>query len=165
MRSHLYGAVARVGDGEGDGFPVCVEGDGFGEGGTRARCFGDGVVRGPGRLGAREARTVQGEVRVALSAADGVVNRDEFGAVGKGAFHLHFADHGGDAGQDVVCAEQLLAFVHEHGHRVSVADKFEELGRDEGYRFRVVETQAAGIAFLGEEPRVVEEEFVDFFGR
>jgi len=69
-----------------------------------------------------------------------------------------------DAGHDLAAAEEAAAEVHEFGDRAAVADEFEDLGGDEGDGFRVVEAEAAGEAFLGEEAGVVEEEFFDFVG-
>ncbi|OGX81501.1 hypothetical protein BEN49_03060 [Hymenobacter coccineus] len=118
--------------------------------------------RGGGR--ARQARAVEGQGGVAVVAADGVVHGHELGAVGEGALDLHFGHEVGHAGQHVGQAQQLLALVHEHSHSLAVADEFEQLGGDEGHGFRVVEAQAAGVALLGHEARLVQHQLVEVFG-
>jgi hypothetical protein len=119
-----------------------------------------------GEIGKREEGAVEGEGEVAVIEGDGVVDGDELGAVGEGAFDLDFEEEFGDAGEDLVTAEEATSEVHEVGNGfVAVADEFEDLGGDESDGFRVIEADAAGEAFLGEETDVVEEEFVDVVGR
>jgi hypothetical protein len=112
-------------------------------------------------IGHGQERAVERERKVAVLAGDRMMNGDELGAVGEGALDLDFSDHGRDAGHDLAAAEELAAEVHQFGDGTSVADELEQLGGDESDGLGVVEAHAAGEAFLGEESRVVQEEFVD----
>ncbi len=164
MAADLDGAVAEVGDGEDGGGAARVEDDLAGSGSQKA---GFGIGRGWAKelkIGDGEKTAVEGEGQVAIFGGNGVVDGDEFGAVGEGAFDLDFGDEPGDAGHDLVAAEEAFAEVHELCDGPAIADVFEELGGDEGDGFGLVEAEAAGETLLGEEPGVVEEELVDFTG-
>ena len=108
---------------------------------------------------------MQSEGEVAVLGCNGVVNRDELGAVGECAFDLDLRDERGDAGHDLVSAEEFAAKVHEIRDTFTFADEFEKLRGDEGHSFGMIEPYAAGEAFLSEEARVVEQELIDFAWR
>lgn len=67
-----------------------------------------------------------------------------------------------DARQDVAPAQESRADGHEVGDAVgAIADEFVQDAGDEGQRFGVVESHAAGEAALGEVAEGGDEEFVD----
>src|SRR5215470_11970835 len=55
-----------------------------------------------------------------------IVDRDEFGAVGKGRFHLHLANHVRDAFHHLIGAEYVPAPGHEIGNRLAVTRSFQD---------------------------------------
>src|ERR1700681_2085412 len=65
---------------------------------------------------------------MALPSADRMMHGHQLGAVGKGRFDLHFADHLGDTFHDVAAIEQRGSIAHEFRHRTAVAGAFEDRG-------------------------------------
>ena len=47
-----------------------------------------------------------------------MMNGDQFGAVGKSAFDLHFGNHGRHARHDLIAAEKLAAKIHQLGDAI-----------------------------------------------
>ena len=84
------------------------------------------------------------------------MNRHQFSAVGERALHLHLVHHLRHPRQHIFNTEQLLALVHQGGNPLAIADKFEQLRRDQRGRLRVVQPQAPGIALLRHKPGVVQ---------
>ena len=90
------------------------------------------------------------------------MNSHEFRPVWKRPLDLHLVNHRGDALDDILRAEQLAADVHQLGHRLSVADELEQLGRDERDRLRIVEAEAACEPLLRQHPGLVQHKLVYF---
>src|SRR4051812_24796174 len=91
-----------------------------------------------------------------------MMHGNEFGAVGKGSFDLHFRNQFGNAGHRLVSAEKFFAEIHEFGDRPSVANEFEQLRGDERDGLGMVQADAASETFLREKTRVVQEQLVNF---
>ena len=94
-----------------------------------------------------------------------MMNCDQLRAVRKSAFDLHFSNHGWNTGHDLMAAEKLTAEVHQLRHSAAIANKFQKLRRNQSDGLGMVQPQAAREAFLGEETRVVKEQFVNFARR
>src|SRR5436190_18297415 len=82
----------------------------------------------------------------AQSLANRVVNGDELGAVGEGAFDLHFVDHLRHPLHHVVATEDAEPGLHQLRHAPPVADALEDLRGDERERLGVVELETASAA-------------------
>ena len=93
---------------------------------------------------------------------DRMVDGHELRPVGERALDLDLGDHLGDAVEHLVRAEQPAAEVHELGDRPAVTDELEQLRRDERHRLDIVQPHAAREPLLREEPRLVEDQLVDF---
>ena len=94
-----------------------------------------------------------------------MVNRHELRPIGKRTLHLHLVNHIRNTGQNIFRTQQLLALVHKYSNGLAIADKLEKLCRDKRHGFGIIETQAPGIPLLREKTRVVQHQFVNFFGR
>ena len=81
---------------------------------------------------------------------DGIVYGDELGSVGEGSLDLDLVNHLGYALHDIVPAEDRRAELHELSDGAPVTRPFENLGRDEAYRFGIVELDAPIFALSGE---------------
>src|SRR5207253_7772489 len=110
---------------------------------------GDAASRGPPPSHARPATpTHQAAKRSDMSKKTGelanrVVNGDELGAVGERPLDLHLLEHLGHPFHHVVAAEDVEARRHQIRDAPAVANAFEDLGRDERERLRVVQLEAA----------------------
>jgi len=91
-----------------------------------------------------------------------MVDRHQLGAVGKSAFDLHLADHAGHTRHDLVAAEKFSSQAHQFGHRFSVTYKFQQLRGDQGNGFGMIQAPAAGQSFLGQNARLMQQQFVNF---
>ena len=105
---------------------------------------------------------MQGQFKVAMLEGDGMMDRDQFCAVGESAFHLHFFDHTGDPTHDFVATQKLASEIHQLGDRLPVPDELEQLRGNQCHRFRVIEAHTAGQALLSEKPSVMQNQLVQF---
>ena len=108
---------------------------------------------------------MQSEDEVTLLCGNWVMNRDELGAVGECAFDLDLRYERGYAWHDLVAAEEFAAQVHQVRDAFSFTNEFQQLSRNEGHCFGMIELETAGEAFLGEEAGIVEQELIDFAWR
>ena len=108
---------------------------------------------------------MQSEHEISILARDGMVNGNEFRAVGKGSFHLHIVDHIRNAGHNLVSPEQLTAKIHQLSHAPAVADKFEDHSGDERHGFGMIQPQTAREAFLRHATGLMQRQFVEFTRR
>ena len=93
---------------------------------------------------------------------NGLVNRDQLGAVWKGGLDLNIGNHVGNAIHHVGAGEQAAAFAHELGYGFTVARTFHDRCADKGNRFGVVELKASGFSSFGQEPGSEYQKFVFF---
>ncbi|GIT28090.1 MAG: hypothetical protein Ct9H300mP1_01360 [Planctomycetaceae bacterium] len=87
---------------------------------------------------------------------------DQLGAVGEGPFDLDLGEHLGDPVHHLPTSKELPAQVHQLGNGPTVTDELQQLGRDKGNGFGVIEFQSTGESLLGDEPGVVKHQLLDF---
>src|SRR5262245_37049167 len=90
------------------------------------------------------------------------MDRDEFGAVRKRAFHLDLSDHLAYAFHHGVQRKNRRTDARDLGNRLSVADELEDFGSDQRHRFRMIELQPARAPSTRELASAEDEELVDF---
>src|SRR5260370_363241 len=61
-----------------------------------------------------------------------MMDRDQFGAIGKRSFDLNTVNHAGNSGHDLVATQNLASEVHELSDAFPLANEFKELGRNQG---------------------------------
>src|SRR5205814_2165497 len=114
-------------------------------------------------IGSPSKKYSPGFIGVCLS-VDGLMNGDEFGAVGKGGFHLDFGNHFRDAVHDIILGENCVPGGHYLGHALAVASHFEELGGDHGDRLGMVQLESTRLASAGQLARHEDQQLVALFG-
>ena len=74
-------------------------------------------------------------------------------------------DKFGNTVHHIGAAQQLAAEIHQLRHRPAVPDEFENLRRDEGHGFRMIQSHAAREALLRQHAGLVEGELVELVRR
>lgn len=164
--SDLNRPVARVGDAKGDAVAALVEDNRRGLGrddeGSRemfwhrrrweqlwSRC--------------RKERTKKSGTYVSLGSTDGVVHRDQEGAVGEATLDHDLVEQLRDARQDMAPSQHCFPQLHELSDRMQpIANVLLEHRGNQCRRFRLVQFDAACQASLGQEARLGEEQLVSF---
>ena len=72
-----------------------------------------------------------------------MMNRDKLGSVGESSFDLNLGNHLRHAAHHLPPAQKLSAKIHQLGNAPAVANELEDLRRDQGDGFRVVQSHAA----------------------
>ena len=101
-------------------------------------------------------------LRIAFFAADGLVNGDQFGSIGKGSFNLHLRKHAGDPRHDIIKSQQLLASIHQLSDGTAFADKLQQLRREQRDGFDIIEFKAACESFLSQKTGIVQHQLFNF---
>src|SRR5215831_10826112 len=91
-----------------------------------------------------------------------IVDRDEFGAVGKGRFHLHLANHVHDAFHHLIGGEYFSASGHELGYRLAVTRPFQDEVRYDRDAFGIIQLDASRQAPASDQRRKGDHELVSF---
>ena len=94
-----------------------------------------------------------------------MMNRDQLCAVGKSSFHLHFGNHGGHSGHDLIATEKLASQIHQFGDDLPSRINSSNWVAIKRHGFGMIQAQAARQAFLRQKARLVKEQFVNFARR
>src|SRR5258708_3767627 len=88
---------------------------------------------------------------IMLTSRDRLVHSDQLRPVRESRLDLYLGNHLRNSLHHLVARQNRLALAHEFGHRLAVARSFDDGGRDQCNRLRIVELQAAGPAPLGDQ--------------
>ena len=95
---------------------------------------------------------------------DGLMHRNQLGAVGEAGFHLDIGDHLGDAVHYVGAGQHAAAFAHELRNRFAIARAFHNGGANQGHGLGIVELEATRLAPLGQQSGGEDQQLI-FFAR
>src|SRR5215510_3175221 len=96
------------------------------------------------------------------SSANGVVNRNEFGAVGKCCFHLNCVDHSRNAFHDLIMVKYFGAFRSQLGNRFASARPLQDEVCYQCDAFGIVELDAPREPPPSDERRERDHKLVSF---
>src|SRR5205814_2406113 len=81
---------------------------------------------------------------------DGVMYGHQFRPIREGRLDLDFVNHFRDAFHDIFATKDGPAVRHDFCDALSIAGRFQDLGREHRHRLRVVELQATPLALAGQ---------------